>query len=80
MKSTKLRINKKTRLRGIRKLKKEINEIVGDCLDDIKYYIIDDIMNYLKKKGVVVYAKNKKTSKENKKTKKREKTKKKNKS
>lgn len=62
MKSTKLRVNKKKPVKGIRKLKLEINEIVGDCLDDIKYYIVDDVIKYLKKKGMIVYAK---TSKKN---------------
>ena len=64
MKSTKLRINKKTRLSGIRKLEKEIDEIIKDALDDIRWYLKKDIVSYLKKKGVVVYAK--KTSKKNK--------------
>jgi len=74
MKSTKLRINKKTRLRGIRKLENEIDEIIKDALDDIRWYLKKDIISYLKKKGVVVYAK---ASQKNSKTKKRKKTKKK---
>lgn len=63
MKSTQLRINKKNRIKGIRKLKLEINSIVGDCLEDIRWYIVDDVMTYLKKKGVIVYAKKQKAYK-----------------
>lgn len=73
MKSTKLRINKKTRLSGIRKLEGEINEIIKDALDDIRWYLKKDIVSYLKKKGIIVYAKTQKAYK--KKIKKTQKTK-----
>ena len=72
MKSTKLRINKKTRLSGIRKLECEINELIKDALDDIRWYLKKDIVSYLKKKGIIVYAKTqKKNTKKIKKTKKK---------
>ena len=63
MKSTQLRINKKNRLRGIRKIKIEIKDVVHDCLLDIENYIVEDIMSILKKKGVIVYAKAQKKNK-----------------
>ena len=68
MKNPKLRINKKIRIKAIRKLKIDLNEIVEDALIDIKWYLVKDIMDYLKKKGII-YAK--KTSKKNKKKNKR---------
>ncbi len=63
MKSTALRINKKMRIKGVRKLKSEVNLIVGACLEDIRWYIVEDILKYLKKKGLVVYAKKQKKNK-----------------
>ena len=63
-----LRLNRKMKVTEIRKLKQELNEIVEDCLVDIRWYIVDDLIRLLKKRGMV-YAK--KTSKKNKKTKKR---------
>ncbi len=68
MKNPKLRINKKTRLTAIRKLKLEVKDIVHSCLLDIEWYIVDDIMKMLKKKGIIYV---KKSAKKNKKAKKR---------
>lgn len=62
-----LRLNKKIRLKEVRKIERDIDEIIHDGLMDIKWYIKKDIMAYLKKKGII-YAK---TSKKNKKKKKR---------
>ena len=62
-----LRLNKKIRLKEVRKIERDIDEIIHDCLMDIKWYIKKDIMSYLKKKGII-YAK---ASKKNKKKKKK---------
>ena len=62
MKHPRLRINKKVRIKAIRKFKIAVTEIVDDCLEDIKWYIVDDLMKYFKKQGII-YAK--KTSKKN---------------
>ena len=60
MKNPKLRIKKKVKITQIRKLKKEVREVIHDCLLDIEEYIVNDIMIMLKKKGIIYYAKNKK--------------------
>lgn len=61
MKHPKLRTRKKkVRLTNIRKTKKDITEIVDDCLQDIRWYIVRDIVNYLKKRGILNAKKNKK--------------------
>lgn len=60
-----LKINKKAKLKGIRKLKIDIKEIVHDCLVDIEPYIVDDLMRYFKKRGMV-YEKDKKKNKKKK--------------
>ena len=65
MKPPKLRIKKKIKITKIRKFKTALNDIVEDCLTDIRWYIVDDIMNYLKKEGIVYHEK--KASKKNKK-------------
>ena len=59
MKSPKLRIRKKVKITELRKFKQEVREIVHDCLLDIQNYIVEDIMRYLKKRGVL-YAETKK--------------------
>ncbi len=66
MKNPKLRIRKKVRIKAIRKLKKELNEIVGDCLEDIKWYIVDDLMKHLRKQGIIYAKTTKKNKKKNK--------------
>lgn len=68
MKNPTLRIKKKTRLKELRRFKIDIKEIVHDCLLDIESYIVDDIMNYLKKREILYVKKN---SQKNKKAKKR---------
>jgi len=61
MKHPKLRTRKKVRLTNIRKTKQDLMEIVDDCLRDIRWYIVDDIVRYLKKRGIFnVSKKNKK--------------------
>ena len=67
MKHPKLRTKKKLRLTNIRKTKQDLTEIVDDCLRDIRWYIVDDIIRYLKKRGLVNV--NKKNKKKNKKKK-----------
>jgi len=62
-----LRLNRKMKVTEIRKFKRDLNELVEDCLVDIRWYIVDDIMKYLKRRGVL-YAK---VQKKNKKAKKR---------
>jgi len=67
MKHPKLRIRKKARLKELRKFKQDINEIVKDCLDDIRPYLVIDVMNYLKKRGILYAKKDQKTYKKAKK-------------
>ncbi len=62
MKNPKLRLRKNARITGYKKLKNEITETVDDCLRDIRWYIVDDVMRLLKKKGIV-YAKTSKKDK-----------------
>jgi len=62
MKNPQFKVKKKVRLASIKKLKNNIREIVHDCLLDIEYYIIDDIMKHLKKEGII-YAKDTKKNK-----------------
>ena len=69
MKHPKLKIQKKVRVTAIRRFKQEITEIVDDCLKDIRWYIVDDIMRYLRKRGIL-YAKTTKKNKTKKKKKK----------
>jgi len=69
MKSPKLKIRKKIRIKAIRRFKQGIKEIVHDCLLDIEWYIVDDIMRYLRKQGIL-YEKTTKTNKTSKKKKK----------
>jgi len=66
MKHPVLKLKKKTKLKGIRKIKNEIREIVHDCLLDIEDYILNDIMSYLKKIGVIYAEKKTKNKKKNK--------------
>ena len=61
-----LRINKKVRLKEVRKIERDIDEIIHDDLMDIKWYIKKDIMTYLKKRGII-YAKKQKKNKTSKK-------------
>jgi hypothetical protein len=63
MKHPKLRIKKKARLKELRKFKLDINEIVKDCLDDIRPYLIADVMSYLKKRGILYAKKQEKNKK-----------------
>ena len=63
MKNPKLRLRKKARITGARKVKQDIKEIVHGCLLDIEWYIVDDIMHYLKKRGIVYAEKQKKNNK-----------------
>jgi len=65
-----LKVNRKMKVKEIRKFKQEISEIVDWCLDDIRYYIVDDVMKYLKRRGIL-YVQKKKASKKNSKKKKR---------
>jgi len=67
MKHPKLRTRKKVRLTNIRKTKQDLTEIVDDCLRDIRWYIVDDVMRYLKKRGIINAKKNKKKNKKTKK-------------
>ena len=69
MKNPKLRIKKKVKITELRKFKQEVREIVHDCLLDIQNYIVEDIMRYLKKRGIL-YAETTKTDKTQKKKKK----------
>lgn len=48
-----LKLNRKKRLTGVKKLKNELTQIVRACLLDIEWYIIDDILKYLKKQGIL---------------------------
>lgn len=66
MKSTKLRVRKRPKRTNIHKTKQDINEIIGDCQRDIRWYMVKDIMDYLKKRGFFDGKKNKKTNKKKK--------------
>ncbi|GAF73353.1 unnamed protein product [marine sediment metagenome] len=57
MKNTKLRIKKRIRISQIRKFKQAMKNIVKDNLLDIEPYIVNDMIKYLKKKGIIYYAK-----------------------
>lgn len=63
MKQAHLKIKKKIRIAGIKRLKNLVKIKVRDCLNDIEWYIVDDIMKLLKKEGIIYV---KKTSKKNK--------------
>ena len=67
MKNPKLRIKKKVRILGVKRLKNLIREDVHYCLLDIEPYIIADIMRRLKKEGIIYHAKNKKKNRKKKK-------------
>ena len=60
MKHPKLRTRKRTKRNKIRKIKLELTELVDDCLRDIRWYIVNDIMNYFKKRGLFDVKKNQK--------------------
>lgn len=62
MKHPKLRLNKTTKIKEVRKFKQDIKEVVHDCLIDIEPYIVNDILHYLKKRGFIY---GKKASKKN---------------
>ena len=47
------KIKKTTRVTGTRKLKQEIKSVVHDCLIDIEWYIVTDLMRYLKKRKLI---------------------------
>lgn len=63
MKHPELRRNKKVRLKDIKRTRYDINELVQACLDDIRPYLVKDIIVYLKKRGVLYAKKNKKKNK-----------------
>ncbi len=69
MKNPKLKLRRKAQLRDVRKIKKELTDIVDDCLKDIRWYIVDDLISYLKKKGIVYAQKDKKKNSKKKKKK-----------
>jgi len=52
MKHPKLRTKRRIRLTNIRKTKQDLTEIVDACLRDIRWYIVNDAMRYLKKRGM----------------------------
>ena len=60
MKSIKFKINKKKKITQTKKFKQELNEILIDCFDDIRPYILKDILNLLKKKRIIYVPKRKK--------------------
>lgn len=62
MRHPKLKLKKQVRLTGARKLKVDVKEIVHACLLDIEWYIVDDVMRYLKKRGILYAQKSKKNT------------------
>lgn len=70
MKTPYLKIKKKVKLSGIKRLKSLIREDVHACLKDIEPYIVNDFIRRLKKEGIIYV---KKDSKKNKKKDKRKK-------
>ena len=67
MKHPKLRTRKRLKRNNIRKTKYEITEIIEDCQRDIRWYMVKDIMNRLKKRGMFNAKKNKKKNNKKKK-------------
>ena len=56
----KIKIRKRVRISGIKRLKTLIREDVHFCLRDIEPYIVNDIIQRLKKEGIIYVQKNKK--------------------
>lgn len=56
----KLKVRKKVRISGIKRLRNLIREDVHYSLLDIEPYIVNDIMRRLKKEGIIYVKKNKK--------------------
>jgi len=63
------KFNKKIRVKAIRKFNRELNDIIEDCLNDIRPYIKKDIMSLLKKRGILYAETTKKNSTKKKKKK-----------
>ena len=64
MKNPKLKLRKKIKITKMRKFKQSLHDIVDDCLTDIRYYIVEDLLAYLKKEGIIYHEKkNKKKNK-----------------
>ena len=72
MKIPSLKIKKKVRIAGIKRLKNNIKELIHQGLLDIEPYIVIDVMKYLKKEGII-YVVPKKSKKNRKKIKRRNK-------
>ena len=62
-----LKIKKKVRLSGIKRLKNLIRDDVHSCLKDIVPYLVTDILRRLKKEGILYAKKQKKNTKKSKK-------------
>ncbi len=69
MKNPKLRIKKRVKISGIKRLKNLIKEDIHFCLRDIEPYIVADIIRRLKKEGIIYVPKNKKKNKKKRKRK-----------
>jgi len=68
MKHPKLRARKRPKRTNIRKTKQDITEIIENSQRDIRWYLAKDIMDYLKKRGMLdVRKKDKKKNKKKKK-------------
>jgi len=63
MKNPKLKFNKKSKVTELRKFKKHLTEIITDATLDIVPYIVTDVLNCLKKRGILINAKSKKKNK-----------------
>ena len=62
MKTSLLKLRPKAKITGVKKLRLDIREVVHDCLLDIENYIVNDLLNLLKKKGIVYEKKQKKNT------------------
>jgi hypothetical protein len=71
MKNPKLKLKKKIRTIGVKRLKSLVRAEVHACLLDIEWYIVDDIMKLLKKEGIIYVKKDKKKNKKKSKKQKR---------
>jgi len=63
MKHPELRRNRKIKIKDIKRTRQDLNELVKDCLDDIRPYLVRDLMTYLKRRGILYVKKNKKKNK-----------------
>lgn len=71
MKHPQLKLRKKVIKVGVKRFKGLVKDVVHDCLMDIEWYLVEDIIKLLKKEGIIYVQKaSKKNKKKNKRAKK----------